>query len=74
MPLSLPKLVVKNNSSKKKHANVSKHTLMVDFVAQGSRKVDETYQNPEIFDGSGVNAFILSDVALDFSISLMCQE
>ena len=47
---------------------------MVDFVAQGSRKVDETYQNPEIFDGSGMNAFILSDLTLDLSISLMCQE
>ena len=47
---------------------------MVDFVAQGSRKVDETYQNPEIFDASGVNAFILSDLTLDLSISLMCQE
>ena len=47
---------------------------MVDFLAQGSRKVDETYQNPEIFDGSGMNAFILSDLTLDLSISLMCQE
>ena len=35
---------------------------MVDFVAQGSRKVDDTHQNPEIFDASGVHIFILPDL------------
>ena len=72
--LSLPKLAVKNNSSKKNTQMWAKSTLMVDFVAQGSRKVDDTHQNPEIFDASGPNAFILSDLTLDLSISLMCQE
>ena len=37
--------------------------LLVDFLAQGSRKVNETQHNPENFYASGVRAFILSRLA-----------
>ena len=63
MLLSLPKLAVKNNSSKKHAQMWAKNTLMVDFLAQGSRKVNETHQNPENFYASGVRAFTLSRLA-----------
>ena len=48
---------------KKTHKCGEKTHIMVDFIAQGSRKVDETQQNPENFDASGVHAFIVSRLA-----------
>ena len=47
---------------------------MVDFIAQGSRKVDETQQNPENFDASGVHTFILSRLAIRPSQYLSCVK